>query len=72
MCASTLQSRRTIRTASFNNAATAELLRKLCKCVTDPWLANELEGAAVQLEIDSDALDAVATNLLDGGFGGLP
>ncbi|WP_371367783.1 hypothetical protein ACA097_00640 [Pseudomonas sp. QL9] len=66
MSAMTEQFRRTIRTTAFNNAAAAELLRKVSKYVAEDWLASELEAAAVQLEIDADSLDVFAAEIQEG------
>lgn len=66
MSAMTEQFRRAIRTAAYNNAAAAELLRKVSRYVDDDWLANELEAAATQLEIDADSLDVFAAEIQEG------
>lgn len=60
------QFRRALRTTAFNNAATAELLRKVSLCLADSWLASELEQAAVQLEIDADSLDVFVAEIQEG------
>ena len=72
MGVSTEQIRRAIRATAFNNAATAELLRKVSKHLMNQWLACELESAAVQLEIDADSLDVLATEIQKVGITKLP
>ena len=59
--------RKTLLATAYNNAVTADLLRRIARQVDANWMTQELEVAARRLDVDADALEAFAADSFPAG-----
>lgn len=66
------QLRSALRTASFNNAAAADLIRTFAAMVRDKGAAGRLQEMAGQLDIDADTLEVFVSEINEGRISRTP